>query len=241
MDLLSILVFNKLKNKKGGITPTGSVTITSNGTYDVTNFAEAKVDYAFAPFKRLEYVKPSNTKCFINTLIGGDLTEYTIEVKLAFPKTTESGNGFPYGNSTGADYGYGAIYYASNTLRFYYGDNLGDDFYTNFVREQVYTIKSHFTATKIENWVDGVKMNDIVRTATKTNNPICLFQRGINNDFGGMNALYEFKLYNEHDNLISHLVPAKDIAGTICVYDKVRNCYLYNTGTGTLNGGAEIN
>lgn len=45
MDLLDILIFNKLKQTKGGggITPTGTITITENGETDVTNYATADV------------------------------------------------------------------------------------------------------------------------------------------------------------------------------------------------------
>ena len=46
MDLLDILIFNKLKNTKGGgggITPTGTIQITQNGETDVTSYATADV------------------------------------------------------------------------------------------------------------------------------------------------------------------------------------------------------
>lgn len=42
--LLTMLLLNKLSKQKGGITPTGSLSITENGDYDVTNYASASVN-----------------------------------------------------------------------------------------------------------------------------------------------------------------------------------------------------
>lgn len=42
--LLTILLLNKLSKKKEGVTPTGSLSITENGDYDVTNYASASVN-----------------------------------------------------------------------------------------------------------------------------------------------------------------------------------------------------
>ena len=41
-DILATV--NALPNASGGITPAGTVTITENGTYDVTNYASAEID-----------------------------------------------------------------------------------------------------------------------------------------------------------------------------------------------------
>lgn len=52
--LLTMILLNKLKNKSGGVTPTGTINITENGEFDVKNYATADV----------------------NVSGGGDLSEY---------------------------------------------------------------------------------------------------------------------------------------------------------------------
>lgn len=44
MDLFSYLLGKNSSNGGGGITPTGTITITKNGTFDVTNYASADVN-----------------------------------------------------------------------------------------------------------------------------------------------------------------------------------------------------
>lgn len=44
MDFYDTLFAKELSGGGGGITPTGSLSITSNDTYDVTQYAEAVVD-----------------------------------------------------------------------------------------------------------------------------------------------------------------------------------------------------
>ncbi len=50
----------------------------------------------------------------------------------------------------------------------------------------------------------------------------------------GLNGkLYYIKFYSG-SSLIADMIPVKKTDGTICLYDKVRNKYFYNKGSGTL-------
>ena len=58
------------KSQGGGVTPSGSVEITENGTYDVTEFATAEVDVAGSDIKVTKYGFAYNTGEWKNTDYG---------------------------------------------------------------------------------------------------------------------------------------------------------------------------
>lgn len=50
---------------------------------------------------------------------------------------------------------------------------------------------------------------------------------------GVIGAIYYAKIYNG-ETLVADIIPVKKSDGTLCLYDKQRNMYLYNKGTGTV-------
>ena len=72
-DLSTILnTINNLPSASGGITPTGELSITENGTYDVTNYASALVNIASSG-------NGSNVKLKTGTFtLDADATEYSL-------------------------------------------------------------------------------------------------------------------------------------------------------------------
>lgn len=57
---------------------------------------------------------------------------------------------------------------------------------------------------------------------------------------GFIGDIYNFKLYNNANELIQDLRPCLDPKGTVCFYDTVTKKYFYNQGKGTLKAGGRF-
>ena len=59
-------------------------------------------------------------------------------------------------------------------------------------------------------------------------------KNGTNAGTGLKGKIYYAKIYSG-DVLISHLIPVKKDDGVLCLYDDVRNKYIYKLGSGSIN------
>lgn len=249
MDLLDILIFNKLKNRPGGggITPTGTINITQNGETDVTQYATANVNVAGGnqPATLLQYVESP-----------GDNLANLINVKIIPAMNNLSGMRFEidyqflgaYGSQSN-EVGCGAF---DNAKRFTVDYPSNSDYF-------VFSVGTAITTTTAKDTdrhtfiidtkrgyvqVDNNASANITATTLNPDETFKIFGRTYTGTAGfyGPAKFYGMKVYHV-DNyntkfLMQDIVPAKDSNNDVCLYDKVNNVYYkpYNEGSNLIAG-----
>lgn len=69
--------------------------------------------------------------------------------------------------------------------------------------------------------------------------PLMIFAKDANNISNCITQLYSLQLY-QNDILVHDYVPALDTNSVACLYDKVEDVFLYNSGTGNFTAGPII-
>lgn len=200
--------------------------------YIIADTAQVEPDTGMAPY--LHVTAP----CYINTgIVPNDKTAVEITMFDASAANMEGYFGHPSCRlqSQGSPWIGSTFGTASTSVRL---DNTG--------------IKHTFRVDNTGLYIDGeLKQESAFSGAISTTEPVYLFAayRGIYNKPGSESVapteyltdakFYGAKIY-QNGTLVADLVPAKDSSGVACVYDKVRDSYLYNDGTGTLIYGEEV-
>lgn len=225
MDLLSYL----LAKGKGGVTPTGTINITENGTYDVTNYASAEVDIPSEPslpntYKKVNYVESSGTQ-YINT--GYKVNANTkLQIKAS---QLRSASGYIFGAKE-EDVQYILLSYAGK-VAFYYNES-PNRLVTNeptgeYLFEDVIIDSSSFK-------VNGELHDNLTINLFPDYNLylFCANTDGVAADFA--KAKIGSVKISENDVLLHDLVPCYRISDSVIgFYDLVTDNFLTNSGTGT--------
>lgn len=86
--LLNLILLNKLsKEKKEGVTPTGTINITQNGTTNVTNYATANVNVESTVYELPDQIKFGSSRVFPSDFNTTNMTDFNYFLKSCYLKT----------------------------------------------------------------------------------------------------------------------------------------------------------
>lgn len=177
-------------------------------------------------------------RSYINT---GIILKQTYKTECIFNITADTSYtwvGF-YGAESGSENQCYSIYSRSgNNRRFCYTlgnkDNVAS---SNYELNKVYRISTDNTAFNLYDMDSGILVQTIVPQGTPADTRYNCWLFGINRSnslYGSTNTpvkIYSFKIYNENDELISYMIPARrNSDGVLGMYDNVRNTFYTNSG-----------
>ena len=182
-------------------------------------------------------------RSYINT---GIILKQTYKTECIFNITADTSYtwvGF-YGAESGSENQCYSIYSRSgNNRRFCYTlgnkDNVAS---SNYELNKVYRISTDNTAFNLYDMDNGTLVQTIVPQGTPADTRYNCWLFGINRSnslYGSTNTpvkIYSFKIYNENDELISYMIPARrNSDGVLGMYDNVRNTFYTNSGWDTFS------
>lgn len=219
-----------------GIIPTGTLNITENGTYDVSDYSNIVVDVQppAPPYTELDYLQSTGTQ-YIDTGIAAQQPNISIEMKAQFVVANNRTSMF--GSNRGAAYNsYIMTTWESNNLYFYTG-NSGYNYATfaDISNQHIYKTVDNLL------YVDGTLLVTGNATSYSNGQPIFLFGANMNGAFSqGASAKIWYCKIKIGDVLVRDLIPVL-YEGVPCMYDKISETYFYNEGSGDFLYGEVTN
>ena len=103
-------------------------------------------------------------------------------------------------------------------------------------------LKHTYKRSSTEMYLDGKLEATVTAKTQNDKRTIYIFGSHLADGYSTMSSeftFFELKIY-EGDKLVHHYKPRKDSTNVACLYDIVTQQYLYNSGTGTLEYGTEL-
>ena len=234
----------------GGITPTGTISITTNGTHDVTTYAVADVSVSGG-------VTPTGTKQISITSNGTTTEDVTNYASAEISVNVSGGSSYtelttatiPRGTVGGVDYGNNCMVVFELDATATHGEVLLK--MLNGSTTHNMWIKSG-TQNK---WIDNFATNDATRFSNVSHSTVdgyelCTFDIAnitlvyfgacwTDTNYSQTNAFKYLKFYDSSNSLVHHFVPIL-LNGQVLFYDKVKDMYKYrNLYQGFIQGEAK--
>ena len=236
------------------VIPSGSKSITENGTHDVKSFESVVVEVptSSAPdpskdYQRVEYIESAEeeTYPYIITDVYAD-NSCGVEVIASFPKLQDR---VPMGSREDSSPTRFYCVYPMSTSSVYYGFNGGSSVSCALKVDTIYRLQTNFLNSRLVNVYDedGVRKANVSLNATLSKHlvPIAIF--GYNSgSSGNVSSKREFKLYrarisNDYEVIRDYVPCYRKSDGVVGLYEKVTGQFLTNDAdTGSFAKGADI-
>lgn len=232
MDLLSYLL-GKSKGSGGGITPTGTINITENGTYDVTNYASAEVEITPpvvptlpSSYTAVNYLQSSGNQ-YIDT---GYKPNANTKIEFNYLQSVAGAVVMGARTTSGTDRFTLATYEGNCT--FFYGDVEPDNTYirsnianNNFINISIEKNKIIFNGTEYTNFlIENFPDYSIYLFGSNTGGSATAMSKA---------NIGRFKI-SENSVLLHDYIPCmRNSDSVLGMYDLIDEEFLTNSGTGS--------
>ena len=217
-----------------------SISLPPNPTKTGYKFKGWKVVADYTP---VEYLENDGTP-YINTDVPTNNNDYKLVVDFMVLNFVFNSNvrSFPiiYGTNTiSGNNAWAILLYAGQRILLYTNTHItyprpSYEFSPSFQLNYRYLVDFNYNRAI----VNGTQYDyDNTQLGTTNNGTITLL--GNTNNTQAKVRIYSFKIY-DNGTLIRDMIPAKDIGGVPCMYDKVTKQLFYNAGTGNFIAGPDL-